>query len=45
MRSIDVMMVEDLQCLKSLDGKHEWIQENRFSYRCARCGTIQEKLD
>ncbi len=39
------MMSQDILCLKSKDGKHEWIEENRFSYKCTKCGTTQEILD
>jgi hypothetical protein len=44
MRLLDV--VDNLQCIKSKDGRHEWIQENRLSYKCTkRGGAVDEVLD
>lgn len=38
-------VTNDLRCIKSTDGRHEWIQENRFVYKCTKCGAIDDLLD
>ena len=38
-------VTDDLHCLISDDGRHEWIQENRFSYKCVKCGAVDDLMD